>query len=182
VPTPAWLEEGIGDWFATAMPDESGRYHAGRMHHGRLRDLHRSLEEGTTVHVESLMRFTTTEYYERDEVYYAQGWSLVQFLMQHRDEAWRSVIPRLLKEFRETKNFPGATRTVLEDLDLDRMHAEWLAWVLDQKPIDPLRDLAREYGDRIRPDQIVADGELQRLYAWHQRHPDAPSRAKSRLR
>jgi hypothetical protein len=182
VPTPAWLEEGIGDWFATATPDESGRYHAGSIHHGRLRDLHRALEEGTTVHVESLMRLTTTEYYERDEVYYAQGWSLVQFLMQHRDEAWRSVVPRLLKEFRESKSFPGATRTVLEGLDLDRMHAEWLAWVLDQKPIDPLRDLAREYGDRIRPDQLVADGELRRRYAWHQRHPDAPARAKSRLR
>jgi hypothetical protein len=182
VPTPAWLEEGIGDWFATAARDESGRYVVGRVHDGRLRDLHRALEEGETAHVESLMRLTTTEYYARDQVYYAQGWSLVQFLMQHRDKAWREVIPKLLKEFRDTKNFPGATRTALEGLDLDRMHEEWLDWALDQKPFDPLRDLAREFGGKIEASQLVADDELRRIYAWHLRHPDAPSRAKSRLR
>ncbi|MHC5212649.1 MAG: DUF1570 domain-containing protein [Planctomycetota bacterium] len=182
VPTPAWLEEGIGDWFATAVRDESGRYRPGRIHDGRLRDLHRALEEGTTVHTESLMRFNTSEYYERDQVYYAQGWSLVQFLMQHREGAWRGIIPRLLKEFRDTKNFPGSTRLVLEDIDLDRLHEEWLDWVLDQKPVDPLRDLAHEYGAKITPAQLVAEDELKRLYDWHLRHPDAPNRAKSRLR
>jgi hypothetical protein len=182
VPTPAWLEEGIGDWFATATRDAAGHYRLGRIHDGRLRDLHRALEEGTTVHTESLLRLTVSEYYARDQVYYAQGWSLVQFLMQHRDPAWRSVVPRLLKDFRDSKNFPGSTRTVLEGIDMDRLHAEWLDWVLDNRPVDPLRDLAREYGDRISPDQLIADDELRRMYDWHLKHPDATARAKSRLR
>jgi hypothetical protein len=182
VDMPGWLDEGLGDYFASARRVGEGSYRLGELNQARLRDLHRAIEDGRTVHFESLLRFSQAQYYVNAEVYYAQGWSMVHFLMQHPDIDRRRLIPKLIVDFKDSKNFRESTDRVFEGLDMDQLHLEWLQWVMSQEPDDPLRELAREFGEQLQPADLLTDDDWRDVYAWHVRNPNAPTRGTSRLR
>jgi len=165
VAMPSWLDEGMGDYFFTAERTEDGQgYHLGALNHGRLRTLRRAFEEGTTVSFARLLDFEQGDYYSNASVYYAQGWSMVHFLMQNEDPALRQLIPKLIADFKRSKNFREATAKAFDRRSLDSLDSEWIAWVLRQEPRDPLRELAREFGERIRAEDLVAPERWKERY------------------
>lgn len=176
VPLPAWLDEGLGDWFAAARPDARGRLATGALNRRRLRDLHRAVEEGATRPLGELLALAAGGEAGPSEALYAQGWSTVHFLMQHDDPLLRRLIPRLLEDFRDSKDFAESTARVLRGRDLRQLELAWRAWVLDQRADDPLAALAREFGGRVRPEDLRTADLLREAYAWHLAHPDAPAR------
>ncbi len=168
VPMPSWLDEGLGDYFYTATRHENDEgYRLGDINDHRLRTVKRALDTGATVPFEHMLQFEQADYYTNPSVYYAQGWSMVHFLMQHEDEEFRKLIPRLIKDFKDSKNFRKSSEKVLKKIDLEELDRNWIRWLLVTEPYDPLRELAREFGDRIRPEDLHTLLSWQQVYAWH---------------
>ncbi|MHC4845224.1 MAG: DUF1570 domain-containing protein, partial [Planctomycetota bacterium] len=184
VPMPAWLDEGVAEYLYMASRAEGGgrrQYEAGAMNHARLRDVLRAYEDNRTKRTGLLLQYETTEYYREAEVLYAQGWSLVHFLMTHRSPKYRAVVPDLIRDFKDSKNFLESTTKAFRDFDLDELDREWLGWLLTQTPDDPLKDLAREYGRQIKPAHLQTGDEAVRdMYEWHLLNPNAPTRVPAR--
>jgi len=185
VPMPAWLDEGVGEYlYMASAPEGSGRrvYEAGAMNQARLRDVLRAYEDGRTKRLGLLMQYEQTEYYREAEVLYAQGWSLVHFLMTHPSAKYRAVIPKLIRDFKDSKNFHESTAKAFRDFDLEELDREWLGWLLTLTPEDPLKDLAREYGRQIKPNELLTgDEDVRGMYQWHLLNPHAPTRVPARI-
>lgn len=167
VPMPSWIDEGVGDYFFMATRDDQGGYRIGDINHGRLRVIQRALDDGTTVTFAELLDFEQADYYSNASVYYAQGWSMVHFLMQNENPRYRDLIPKLIEDFKDTKNFRKSSKRAFKGLKLEQLDREWIGWLLSQQPDDPLRDLAEEFGTRIRPEDLVTSPGWQHRYAWH---------------
>jgi len=184
VPMPTWLDEGVAEYFYMATaPEGNGRrsYKAGALNQARLRDVLRAYEDRRTKRLALLMQYEQTDYYREAAVLYAQGWSLVHFLMTHRSAKYRAVIPNLIRDFKDSKNFHESTAKAFDDFDLDELDREWLGWLLSQVPEDPLKDLAREYGRQIKPAELrTGDESVREMYEWHLRNPNAPTRVPAR--
>ncbi|MCB9897305.1 MAG: DUF1570 domain-containing protein [Planctomycetes bacterium] len=164
---PSWLDEGVGDYFFTAKRGEDGRYHLGAMNDYRMRRLHMAFDEGTTVPFWRMLEFEQSDYYSNPSVFYAQGWSMVQFLMQNEDPHLRQLIPKLIEDFKDNKNFKKATDKAFKGIDLHDLDERWILWVATTEVSDPLADLAREFGDRIPPEALETEDAWRSLYAWH---------------
>lgn len=176
VDMPSWLDEGLGDWFFMAARDEQTGaehgYRLGDMNSHRLRSVRRALEDGLTVTFERMMDFKQDDYYANPGVFYAQGWSMVHFLLTSEDARRRELIPRLLKDFKDTKNFIKSTDKVFKGLDLDELDREWIGWLLLQPFEDPLLDAAREFGARIPAPDVKGEARLIKAYEWYLNHPE----------
>ena len=175
VDMPSWLDEGVGDYFYMASRDETAGdehgYRLGDLNPNRIRALRRALIDGTTVDVRTLMSFTQEDYYKNPAVSYAQGWSLVQFLMHNSDPKFHDLVPRLIKDFKETKNFDKSTDKVFKGIDFKKLDRDWIGWVITQPYVDPARQLALEFGDRIRPVDLTGEERVIAAYTWHVNHP-----------
>ncbi|MBM3985805.1 MAG: DUF1570 domain-containing protein [Planctomycetes bacterium] len=183
VDMPSWLDEGLGDWFFMAARDgQAGTEHGyrlGDMNWHRLRSVRRALEDGLTVTFERLMDFKQADYYANPGVFYAQGWSMVHFLLKSDDARRRELIPRLLKDFKDTKNFVKSTDKVFKGLDLAELDKEWIGWLLLQPVDDPLLDAARQFGAKVPVPDLKGEARLIKAYAWYLDHPEFPGVAGS---
>ena len=172
VPMPSWLDEGLGDYFFTARSDDSddedGSYELGALNHGRLRAIHRAFDEGTSVSFGKLLDFEQKDYYSNASVYYAQGWSMMHFLMQHDDERLQALIPKLIKDFKRSKNFRKSTAKVFKGHDLDELDSAWIGWALRSTPEDPLRRLAEQFGRTLGMEDLEGPTYWKLTYLRHQ--------------
>ncbi len=179
VTMPAWIDEGIGDYFFMASRDEqhgdASGYRLGDINQGRMRTLQRAFTDGAAVSFQKLLGFAQEEYYANPGVYYAQGWSMVQFLMHNETPAFRELIPKFIKDFKDSKNFQKSTTKVFKGLDMDALDKAWISWALEQKPVDPLRTLARAFGGRLKPEDFTGEKRWLTVYTWHVKHPAEPA-------
>jgi hypothetical protein len=177
VTMPSWLDEGVGDYFFMASRDEQndhlGGYRLGDINDHRVRSLQRAFVDGTSVSFEELLAFEQSQYYTNPGAFYAQGWSMVQFLMHHEDPALRVLIPKLIKDFKDTKNREKSTAKVFKGIDMDELDRTWVGWVLAQKPADPLRALAREFGKELSPRDLEGEPRWLTVYEWYLKNPEA---------
>jgi Protein of unknown function (DUF1570) len=180
VPMPQWLDEGVGDYFFMAPQGmEDGAvptYDPGTIFTHRLRRIRRGLEDGHYTPFEPFMDFDQEAYYEpsRVGVNYAQGWSMVHFLLENPDPKRRELIPKLIKDFKDTKNFQKSTDKVFKGEDYEQLDRDWIGWLLSQPLEDPLLTVAREFGDRLEPDAIEGEPKLIDVYKWYLEHPEYP--------
>jgi hypothetical protein len=169
VPMPSWLDEGLGDYFFAARShDEEGSYALGALNHGRLRVIQRAFDEGTSVSFGKLLDFEQRDYYSNASVYYAQGWSMVHFLMQHEDKRLQALIPKLIKDFKRSKNFRKSTTKVFKGHDLDELDSAWIGWALRATPEDPLRRLAEQFGQTLGMEDLEGPTYWKLSYLRHQ--------------
>ncbi|HZL98994.1 MAG TPA: hypothetical protein VFD43_01975, partial [Planctomycetota bacterium] len=160
--------------FATAAPGPRGRARTG-LNAARLRELPWLLLDGETRSLgELLSPDAGTPPFEAGPGPAAQGWSLVHFLLASEEPRRRLLVPGLLAELRRGARLGPAAAAVFEDVDLEQLQADWQAWAASQPCDDPLADLARRYGDKVRPDQLTGDQDLERRYAWLWRRRDGP--------
>jgi hypothetical protein len=181
VDMPSWLDEGVGDYFFMATRDDQptgSDYRLGDLNQGRLRVLQRAMEDGTTVTFERLMDFVQQDYYSNASVYYAQGWSMVHYLMQNPDPKYRELIPELIRDFKDTKNFRKSTDKVFKGLDLKQLDRDWIGWVLSQTSVDPMRHLVREYGTKLKSKELVGEKRWLAVYDWYLKHPEVLAATK----
>lgn len=177
VPMPSWLDEGLGDYFFMAEKDPEAKtagYRLGDLNLGRFRAVRRAIEDGKTVSFEKLMGFEQDDYYSDPGTFYAQGWSMVQFLMQSKDAERRELIPKLIHDLKDTKNFRKSTEKTFKGIDLVALDKEYVGWLLAQPFSDPILDAVHEFGDRVGKADLTGDPRLIGLYDWYVKHPKFP--------
>jgi len=174
----------VGEYlYMASRPDGSGHrdYEAGAINQPRLRDALRAFEDGRLKRFGLMLKYEQTERFPEASVFYAQGWAMVHFLMTHKSPSMRAVIPRLIRDFKDSKNFRKSTDKVFRDFDIEELEREWLGWLLTQTPVDPLKDLAREFGKQIKVEDLVTGKDvIRKVYLWHLHNPDAPTRVPPR--
>jgi len=181
VPMPSWLDEGLGDYFFMAEKDEQAGgehgYRLGDMNSHRLRSVRRAIEDGKTVTFEKLMDFEQEDYYSDPGTFYAQGWSMVYFLLESSDPSRKELIPKLIRDFKDTKNFRKSTDKIFKKLDLAELDREWIGWLLSQPLEDPLLTAAREFAGKLEPKDLAGEERLLKAYTWYVEHPAFPGPA-----
>jgi len=181
VPPPQWLDEGLADWFAAADPPAEGSPPGtppvtGRIHAVRARELFRALEDGQLLSFRDMLVRGDNQYLVRPEAAYAQGWSMVHFLLCHPEPEVRELPARLLHRFRDVKHAEQATAETFADVDLDALGEAWHSWIVHLPAADPLADLAREFGTRLQPSDLQGPLAWRQAYAWYRSNPHAPTR------
>ena len=163
---PAWLELGLAEHLATALPDARGRIRTGPSA-GRIRELRWMLLDGDTRPLLELLRpAPDAPAFDAGPAPAAQGWSLIHFLLTSEDPARRDLIPRLMRELAQSGQYERSAAAAFGEVDVERLQADWQAWAVALTADDPLLDLARRYGDKVRPDQLTGDADLKRRYGW----------------
>ena len=185
VPVPLWLDEGLADDVAARHrpPRDAGDADvaeggaddlADDLRHDHLRTLRDAFDDGTTLPLRALLALDRDAFYARAPVSYAQAWSLVRFLRTHEDADLRRVVPAALADFLRSKDGAAATERAFADVDLDALDDAWIRWVLRQEVHDPLRELARRFGRRLRPDDLVGPAAWKDRYARLRRQETRP--------
>lgn len=166
VAMPAWLDEGLGDYFFTAHDDGSGGIAVGDVFADGARISLQIVEEEIALPLSELFDLDQDGYYEKAWARYAQGWSVVHFLMHHDDAHIAELIPRYLKHFKKSKNFRKTNVAIFDDIDLEQLDEQWRSWALSLELDDPLQQLAERFGEMIGPGDLDAPQTWRDVYGW----------------
>ncbi|MFO7897642.1 MAG: DUF1570 domain-containing protein [Planctomycetota bacterium] len=120
---PLWLNEGLAVFFETSRW-EHGRLKTGVIPRQRLKLLQRALKLHRHHPLANLMTFGKDKY---DALAYAEGWSLVYFLL---DKAGRKRFGQYLQKLRDGDDPDEAFKASFTD-DIDKLEEKWKAYVED---------------------------------------------------
>lgn len=158
---PMWMNEGMAEYYGSAVVEENGDFIVGGLQYGRMATMRTDAEKGNEI---PLMEVLTAEQGEYSARHYAYGWSFVHFLME--SEQYRDTFRKFFAKLPENRdvdreNHSGATLIagkeynivitvpdtqsvidVLEDelgKSIEELEAEWLEFQ------------AQAYGDLTGP-------------------------------
>lgn len=139
VELPSWINEGMGDYFYTAVPKkvrgQKVPAELGRTFPMRLVSL-KMAQPGNGLHkLSELIHYTQREYYSDPGVCYAQGWALCQFLLHSGNPKYAKVVPTFIRLVKDDTNMDAVTAKAFKGIDLDKLQQEWLQW-LDKQQIE----------------------------------------------
>ena len=138
VELPSWVNEGMGDYFYTAVPkgkQGTKRVPAalGGIFGGRLMIAKAALRQGRFVPASELITYTKDQYYSNPSICYAEGWCLCQFMLHSGNPKYMKLVPTFIKLVRDDTNMPVVTEKTFKGIDLAKLDAEFTAWVEAQK-------------------------------------------------
>ncbi len=137
VQLPSWINEGMGDYFYTAVPkQEKGRKipaELGRLNLMRLLVVQSAAKQDRLVPLADLLRYTQREYYANASVCYAQGWALCHFLLHGGNKDHAQVIPTFVRLVQNDTNMETVTNRAFKGIDLAQLEKEFVEWVKAQQ-------------------------------------------------
>lgn len=128
----SWLNEGTGDFFSGGKLLKEGertRVQVGEFD-WRNAIISQCISAGTHVPLEKLVRYSQNEYYANATLCYAEGWSLVYYLLKGTPEGspYRSIIPTYLETLQECKDARRANEEAFAGIDMKALEADWMAF------------------------------------------------------
>lgn len=141
----SWYNEGTGDYYAGFKYLGNGKFEIKPLGPSlplidRASTIKEAVKKGDHVPLEKIFRFTQQDYYAKPDVCYAEGWSIVYFLMEGKKlgvKPWRAEWDRILPEYLDvllkTKDTNKAVESALKDLKGDKMQEleeTWKSFVL----------------------------------------------------
>lgn len=118
----SWYDEGLAEYFGGAQI-VGGRLREMEPNRYRLPRIQNALRDGEAYPLKTVVGLTLKEFYADPQVLYAQGWSLVHFLLEskeaRRHPRWKRVLPTYFDILRsgwaiERKRLGGATPEAYE--------------------------------------------------------------------
>ncbi len=167
VAMPAWLDEGLGDYFLTARSDGAGGVDVGAVFPDGARISRQIIEDGIALPLGELFDLDQAGYYAEGWARYAQGWSVVHFLMHHDEAPMAELIPAYLKDFKKSKNFRKTNKSIFAGIDLEALDEQWRRWALSLPQDDPMGRLAERFAEMIGPGDLEAPQPWRDVYAWY---------------
>ncbi len=134
---PSWINEGMGDYFYTVHPAQVGRKVQGLLgsiNATRFPTILDAVVHNKHVPIKKLIRYLQSDYYANAGLCYAEGWSLCYFLLHSKNKAYNKIVPKFIKRFKDRGNWKKNTDLVFKRIDLDKLEADWKAWILKLKP------------------------------------------------
>jgi hypothetical protein len=137
VELPSWINEGMGDYFYTAVPKKvSGKKlpaELGRIFTGRMAVLKRAARDrngkNMMVPLSKLLRYSQRDYYSNPSVCYAEGWGICQFLLHSGNPKYAKVVPNFIRLVKEDTNMKVVAEKAFKDIDIEQLDREFVAWV-----------------------------------------------------
>lgn len=137
VELPSWINEGMGDYFYTAVPKKvQGQKVPAELGHVfpmRLFTLQLAQKHDRLHKLAKLIRYSQREYYADPSVCYAQGWALCQFLLHSGNPKYERVVPTFIRMVKDDTNMDTVTAKAFKGIDLDQLETEFLDWLEKQK-------------------------------------------------
>ncbi len=136
VSMPSWINEGMGDYFYAAIPKGSMRKpkaELGRMNAARLHLIQAAVRANKHVPVKKIVHYTQQQYYSNPGICYAEGWSLCCFMLHSKNKKYNKIVPTYVKTVRDTVMIERVFKKAFKGIDLDKLEADWKAWLLVQK-------------------------------------------------
>ena len=142
VPLPQWINEGMGDYFYTAMPKKTKSRRKipaemGRINQIRLPVIQYAIKAGKHVPVAKLIMYGRREYYGNASICYAEGWALCQFLLHNENKKYARIVPRYIKSFKKEKSWRHISKRVFKGIDLEKLDKDFTTWVMSATLNDP---------------------------------------------
>jgi hypothetical protein len=119
---PAWLNEGLAEYFETGLANAQSGPRRAREDHLRL------LRTEQLLPTERFVAMPARVFYRGSGRNYAQAWALVHFL-RHGPEEWRPILPALLSSLASGKSPKSAVRVAFEGVDHKALHADLKTWL-----------------------------------------------------
>lgn len=135
VPFPSWCDEGIGEYFYGSRT-ENGKLLTGRVNEYRLGTIKSAIRRGKTIPIKDLVGWDQSKYYAVAGLAYAEGWSLVHFLLTHPVWSRKKLIQTYMTAFVEQHSISEAVETAFKgwkDKDWDALEKDWKAFTLGLK-------------------------------------------------
>jgi hypothetical protein len=186
---PAWLNEGIAEYFAEATWDGEA-FELGQISTTRLYIVQMAIRERSFVPFSRLLDLDPGQWLQnvstdqkRADIYYSQAWSIVHFLIHAENGRYADMLNSYLRALRAGRDPKRASSAIFGD-DVDAFQAVWARYVMSLRPsakftcrdnMEILLLLAEKvYGDPRRFEN-VADLRRRlytmRQYRWEIRRP-----------
>lgn len=149
VPFPSWCDEGIGEYFYGSRM-ETGQMQVGKVNDYRLGTIKSAIKRNKTIPLKELVAWDQQKYYAVAGLAYAQGWSLVHFLMEHPQWKQKKLLQKYMANFVEQHSIEEAVTAAFKgwkDEQWAAMEKDWKAFTLDLK-----------YGD-VEAETLAAEAE-----------------------
>ena len=132
---PSWCDEGIGEYFYTAVADGKGKVTLGAPNTYRLETIQNAIKRSEKggdgyIPLAKLIRYRQRDYYAVAGLAYAEGWSLVHFLMEHPKYRKKRYVERFVRTFVDLHDIDASVDRAFAGLDWDKVEQDWKAWVL----------------------------------------------------
>lgn len=142
VELPSWINEGMGDYFYTAVPKKvSGRKvpaELGRIFFGRMAILKWAVRENKAganhmVPLQKLLHYSQRDYYSNPSVCYAEGWGICQFMLHSGNPKYAKVVPNFIRLVKDDTNMKVVSEKAFKDIDIEQLDREFVDWVKKQE-------------------------------------------------
>jgi hypothetical protein len=134
---PSWINEGMGDYFYTAVPKKvQGQKvpaELGRIFPMRLFTLQIAQPRNRLHKIADLLHYTQQQYYADPSVCYAQGWALCQFLLHSGNPKYAKVVPTFIRMVKDDTNMETVTAKAFKGIDMAQLEQEFLDWLGKQQ-------------------------------------------------
>jgi hypothetical protein len=158
---PSWCDEGIGEYFYSAR-FKDGKIDLGAPNTYRLGTIRSAIKRNKYIPLKDLVTFNQRKYYAQAGLAYAQGWSVVHFLMEHPDYKKQRLVSKFVVAFADLHSIDKAVAQVFQRMDWEKLEKEWKAWVLAMKSpeSDAMEALRRRLeGDTDEGESPTGTGE-----------------------
>ncbi|MCE9584678.1 MAG: hypothetical protein K8T20_19475 [Planctomycetes bacterium] len=143
VDPPAWFDEGMADYFGQARPTLSHRNSAlpeppgerrpawrfDRKNLAWLSSIRKAVAAGKYVPLRELVHMKRADYYRDPSLCYPEGWALVYFLMNCKDERLSEVPAALVLALRDGSKSDAAVDEAFAGVDFAKLEADWAQYV-----------------------------------------------------
>lgn len=142
---PSWLDEGMGDYFSTAVVSKDGKsVKCGEIAPIRFAMIHAAIRQGKHVPIKDLIRFRQADYYKNPGLCYAQGWSLVYFCYHSGNPRYAEIPDKIISVFKDKHKMDLATEIAFKGIDIDEFEEDWKAFFLGMDFKETMIGIARE--------------------------------------
>jgi len=142
---PSWLDEGMGDYFSTAVVSKDAKtVKCGEIAPIRFAMIHAAIRQGKHVPIADLIRFRQSDYYKNPGLCYAEGWSLVYFCYHSGNPRYKEIPDRIIEVFKDKHKMDLATDIAFKGIDLAKFEEDWKAFFLGLDFKETMIGIARE--------------------------------------
>lgn len=125
---PICFNEGMAEYFA-ASKIQGGKFTTGLINRWRLATIQKAIEEDNFVPLKNLLNYTKEQYYENASLCYAEGWSLMHFLLHAGGESYRPLLRNYFKALHAGKSKEDAFQEGFSKANWKTLTQEWRRYV-----------------------------------------------------
>lgn len=131
---PAWADEGIGEYYYPAWMKGEALV-MGAPNDYRLPTIQAAIARNAHIPLREIAHYEQSDYYQKADLCYAEGWSWVHFLFEHPNWAQKNYVTKFVAVFKDQHSIGKAMDIVFKGVDWDAMEKDWKAWVMAIPPV-----------------------------------------------